>query len=104
MEIIETAIFTKQVQKILTDEEYRDLQNILVCNPEVGDLIQDTGGLRKVRVASGGKGKRSGSRAIYYWISEDPKILMLMIYTKAKQEDLTTDQRKKLRLILELED
>ena len=84
MEIIETAIFTKQVQKILTDEEYRDLQNILVCDPEVGDLIQDTGGLRKVRVASGGKGKRSGSRAIYYWISEDLKIISMRIFRSSE--------------------
>ena len=104
MEILETPVFSKQVQKVLTDEEYRALQNVLILNPLAGDLIQQSGGLRKIRVGSKGQGKRSGSRAIYYWFCEKDQLMMLLIYSKSSQEDLTPDQKKVLRQIIESED
>jgi len=66
MKIIETPIFTKQLEKILDDEEYRQLQNNLVLNPDSGKIIKGSGGLRKMRWAGSGRGKRGGSRVIYY--------------------------------------
>ena len=67
MEIIETSFFTRQVQAILSEEEYRQLQMALVLQPGMGAVIPGSGGLRKVRWSIGGRGKRGGIRVIYYW-------------------------------------
>lgn len=66
MVIIETNVFTKQVQKLLSDEEYKQLQSDLVVRPDMGSIIPQTGGIRKVRWGYGGQGKRGGVRVIYY--------------------------------------
>ena len=67
MEFIETPTFTRLVTALLSDEEYRALQNELLEDPERGDLIQGGGGIRKLRFALRGRGKRGGVRVIYYW-------------------------------------
>ena len=103
MEIIETPIFTKQLLDILSDDEYRQLQNTLIIDPRAGDLIRGSGGLRKIRVKASGKGKRGGARSIYYWLCEQNQIYMLLIYTKKSQDSLTQDQIRQLRLLIELE-
>jgi len=69
MVFIESAVFTRQVRELLTDEEYAGLQWHLALYPNAGEVIQDTGGLRKVRWASAGGGKRSGVRVIYFHAS-----------------------------------
>jgi hypothetical protein len=66
MVIIETSIFTKKINTLLNDEEYRALQNVLVERPDSGDIIQGSGGIRKIRWGVGGQGKRGGARVIYY--------------------------------------
>jgi mRNA-degrading endonuclease RelE of RelBE toxin-antitoxin system len=67
MRFIETPIFTEAVTELLDDEEYRSLQLALLLRPESGPLIPRSGGLRKIRWALKGKGKRGGCRIIYYW-------------------------------------
>ena len=101
MKIIETPIFTKRVKTILKDEEYRLLQNEIIIKPESGKIIPGSGGLRKIRWSGSGRGKRGGSRLIYYWFRGDEIILMLMIYTKNETEDLTKDQIKILKSLVE---
>jgi mRNA-degrading endonuclease RelE of RelBE toxin-antitoxin system len=103
MLIVETSIFTQQVQILLTHEEYRLLQLTLVDNPASGDVIPGSGGLRKVRWGAAGKGKRGGSRVIYYWAVSQSRILMLFVYRKSEQSDLTQDQLQVLRNIVEEE-
>ena len=103
MVIIETSFFTKQVQKLLTDEEYGDLQAALVQRPDMGQLLVGGAGLRKVRWRARGQGKRGGVRVIYYWATEFNQLLMLMIYAKPRQEDLTPQQLRVLRTIIEEE-
>jgi len=103
MVIIETSVFTKQVSKILTDEEYQELQLELVNRPKSGAIIQGTGGLRKIRWAAKGKGKRGGSRVIYYWAGSQEQLLMLLIYTKNVKDDLSHDQKQALRKIVKAE-
>ncbi len=66
MRFIETPIFTKELQHLLEDEEYRALQLALLFRPEQGSLIPGAGGLRKLRWRQKGKGKRGGCRVIYY--------------------------------------
>jgi hypothetical protein len=103
LDIIETSVFTRQVQNLLTDEEYRQLQLALVDHPEMGVIIQGSGGLRKIRWAISGRGKRGGVRTIYYWAVKKDKILMLMMYAKNERDNLTQDQLKVLRGIIEKE-
>lgn len=74
MAFIETPTFTRQVMALLSDEEYRQLQNVLVQHPEQGALIKGGGGIRKVRHAVQGRGKSGGVRANYYWIKDRHQI------------------------------
>jgi len=100
MEFIETPVFTKEVRDQLSAEEYRGLQLALVLRPEQGSVIPGSGGLRKVRWKAKGKGKRGGVRVIYYWITEEDKIYMLMLYGKSDQADLTQAQSRILRKLV----
>lgn len=101
MIFIETPIFTEEVLTLLSDDEYADFQNYLADNPLAGDVIQQTGGLRKVRWSAQGKGKRGGVRIIYYHITADSQIRLILIYKKGIQDNLTTDQKKKLKQLNE---
>jgi len=99
----ETSTFTQEVTELLSDDEYAELQTALVANPELGDRIIGTGGLRKLRWASPtkGKGKRGGVRVIYYWLVKADQIAMMFMYGKDEQDDLTSEQRKRLKQLLE---
>ena len=101
MLIIETSIFTKTIQNLMSDDEYRQLQSALIIRPDMGTLIPGSGGLRKLRWRLPGHGKRSGVRIIYYWVPSREEIRMLMVYTKARQENLTSRQLNLLRRIVE---
>ncbi len=101
MEYVETPIFTKLIQTLLTDEDYQLLQQELAKNPETGKLIKGSGGLRKIRWAGTGTGKRRGIRIIYFWYVARNLILMLYAYPKSKKEDLTLAQVKKLKSLME---
>lgn len=103
MLIVETAIFTRQVQALLQDEEHRLLQLHLAGKPNAGSVIRGGGGLRKVRWSVGARGKRGGVRVIYYWSKALDRILMLLIYSKAERDDLTPAQLRMLRKIVEAE-
>ncbi len=103
MVIIETTVFTRQVDELLTGEEYRRLQLALVLNPYLGAVIPGSGGLRKMRWLYQGHGKRGGVRVIYYLALAQGHILMLFIYPKNFQGNLTPAQLKVLRKIIEEE-
>lgn len=97
MEFIETPTFTRLLTDLLTDDEYTDLQNTLVENPERGDILRGGGGIRKLRFALAGRGKSGGVRVIYYWIRENEQIYMLLIYPKSKKDTLTDRETALLR-------
>jgi Protein of unknown function (DUF1044). len=101
MIFVETPLFTRQVRELLDDDQYTRLQRALAAYPEAGDLIEGTGGLRKVRVGASGRGKRGGARVIYYHFVQRTRIAMLLIYAKNERDDLTADQRATLRKIVE---
>lgn len=103
MQFIETSVFTRQVITLLTDDEYRQLQIALASRPTAGVIIQRSGALRKIRWSMGERGKRGGVRVIYYWVVAQDQILMLFIYPKNDQDDLTPRQLKILREIVEKE-
>jgi len=100
MVFIETSLFTQQVTSLLDDDDYAAFQAMLIRNPQAGDVIAGTGGLRKVRVGLPGGGKRGGARVVYYWFNDRDQIGLLMIYPKNKQADLSAQQRHALRSIV----
>jgi len=103
MVILETTVFTKVIQSLMPDNDYRLLQNHLIEFPEAGDLIKGSKGLRKVRWTLEGRGKRGGVRVIYYWATSDYQIFMLYAYAKNAQEDLTKEQLSVLKKLVESE-
>jgi hypothetical protein len=103
MQFIETGIFTRQVTSLLSDDEYSQLQLVLLAHPDAGAIIPHSGGLRKIRWSISGRGKRGGVRVIYYWVVAQDQILMLFMYPKSEKDDLTHHQLKVLREIVEEE-
>lgn len=101
MVIIETHIFTALVKEHMTDDEYSEFLDYLVDNPKAGKVIQGTGGLRKIRWAGRGKGKRGGSRVIYYHADALHQLRMLLIYGKDEADDLTANQKKALKKVID---
>jgi hypothetical protein len=95
MRFVETPIFTKIITR-LDEEAYRRLQIALILRPEQGPIIGGTGGLRKVRWAKPGSGKRVGLRVIYYWAPNERAFYMLYAYAKNEQGDLTPAQARRL--------
>lgn len=94
--IIEFSPFLSQVGICITSDERDELIEFLARNPLAGDEISGTGGVRKLRWAGKGKGKRGGLRAIYYFCNESAPIFLLTVYGKGVQEDLTPDQKNKI--------
>jgi hypothetical protein len=103
MIFLETSIFTKLVTNLLTDEEYRQLQCYLLTQPNAGKVMPGCGGLRKIRSGMTGRGKRGGTRVIYYWASGRDLIMMLLIYPKCQMIDLNQAQKRKLIAIVKEE-
>ena len=102
MIFVETPTFTKRVLALLDDESYAGLQAWLSKHPDAGDVIRASGGLRKIRWAAKGHGKRGGVRVIYYWWTGKDRISMLFVYPKNEMDDLDADQLKQLRCALEI--
>ena len=103
MEPIETATFTRQITALLSDEEYREFQSRLAARPGFGALIKGGGGIRKIRVAVGSRGKRGGARVIYYWAVLRDLILLLYAYAKNASADLTLRQVAQLAKVVKEE-
>jgi hypothetical protein len=102
MRFVETPVFTTALQRHLADDDYRRLQIALMLRPAQGPLLKGSGGLRKVRWARAGAGKRGGLRVIYYWAPAEQTFYMLYAYTKGEQGDLTPAQIRALgRLVRE---
>ena len=97
MVFVETPIFTRRIADYLDDDEYGRLQSFLVLHPHTGKIIQGSGGIRKLRWAGSGRGKRGGLRVIYYWWVSKDRISMLTVYPKSEKDDLTAEQLKQLR-------
>ncbi len=97
MVIFETSIFTRKIDSLLSQEEYRVLQNMLIDTPTLGNIITGSGGLRKVRWKGKGHGKRGGTRIIYYWAKNSEQIFMLYVYAKNEMENITKKQLEVLK-------
>ena len=92
--VAETPTFTRQSERIFSEDEKRALIDFLARNPLAGAEIRGTGGVRKLRFATSGRGKRGGARVVYYYFDEAMPIYALLAYEKARKTDLTPDERR----------
>ena len=93
----ETPLFVRQAAEVWSDDERESFVDFIAKNPQMGDVIPDTGGVRKIRWAKAGTGKRGGVRVIYFYHDADSPLYLLMVYAKARQEDLTPDEKRTVR-------
>lgn len=102
---VELPAFSRHRARYLDDRAFGELQNALLKNPDAGDVIEGTGGLRKFRHvdAKRGKGKRGGLRIIYYWWSEGKQLWLFTLYNKNEMDDLSEDERRVLKALLKRE-
>jgi mRNA-degrading endonuclease RelE of RelBE toxin-antitoxin system len=102
---VELPAFERHRAEYLDDGAFRGLQDLLMKHPEAGDLIPETGGLRKLRFADAGrgKGKRGGLRVIYYWWDSGVQFWLFTLYDKDEMADLTASQRKALKAMIKAE-
>lgn len=98
--VLETSIFTRRADALLSRAERMDLIATLARNPEAGDVIPELGGIRKLRFAPAGRGKSGAFRVVYYVLSDDLPILALLIYGKNEQVNPTPDQRKAMLAVV----
>jgi hypothetical protein len=102
---VELPAFSRYRQVYLDDEAFRALQSSLLTKPEIGDVIEGTGGLRKMRLGDlrRGKGKRGGLRVIYFWWESGRQFWLFTLYDKNEFDDLSPTERKALRDMLKRE-
>jgi mRNA-degrading endonuclease RelE of RelBE toxin-antitoxin system len=100
MMFFETPIFTKRIQHLVSDDDYRQLQLLLIKFPELGKLIKGSGGVRKLRWSSSGTGKRGGIRVLYYFINQLDQIYMLFAFSKSEVSDLSHEQLRLLKKVV----
>lgn len=97
MVLIETPVFTRQIQQLMNDEDYREFQNALISDPARGELVPGGGGIRKIRAGLPGRGKRGGARVIYFWQDAKERIFLLLAYAKSAKDNLSRKQVAQLR-------
>lgn len=94
---VETRLFSRLVHEYLADDEYLELQRLLIAMPQAGDVIPGSGGVRKLRWQATGRGKRGGLRVVYYLRSREGQIWMLTIYAKNEAENISAGVLKKIK-------
>jgi hypothetical protein len=101
----ELPAFARFRSDYLDDQGFRGLQTAMMANPEAGDVIEGTGGLRKLRHGDPrrGKGKRGGLRVIYYWLSAGRQFWLFTLYDKDELKDLSAEEKKALKGMLKVE-
>jgi len=94
---IELLGFSKRRRDLLSDDEFKAFQELLIEAPETGAIITGTGGFRKIRWSRPGMGKRGGVRVIYYYVTDEGRIYLALVYPKNEQDELSQEQKKALK-------
>jgi hypothetical protein len=95
--LVPIGTFEDKARRLLGKAGFDGMLELLAKRPKAGRVIQGTGSLRKVRIARPGKGKSGGTRVIYYYHNVDKPMLLLLIYAKADQENMTDAQKAQLK-------
>ena len=95
--VVETPLFVRQAGGIWDDDERLEFVTFIAANPTVGDIIPDTGGVRKVRWSRPGTGKRGGARVVYFYHDDERPLYLLLAYAKGRKEDLSPAEKRKVR-------
>ncbi len=95
--VAETPLFVRQADVVWDEDERVAFVDFIAANPDAGDVIPETGGVRKIRWARTGTGKRGGARVIYFYHDPDRPLYLLMVYAKAQRENLTADEKRAVR-------
>jgi hypothetical protein len=101
MIFVELTPFREFCRANCSDEDLRALQNVLIERPDAGPVIPGAGGLRQLRWALAGRGKRGGARVVYYWQGKADRVYLVFAYAKNVQDNLTPDQVRQLARIVE---
>lgn len=94
-----TPTFTRQANRLFSDSERKELIDCLATHPLAGDEIPGTGGVRKLRFAASGRGKRGGARGVYFYGGEDMPVYALLAYAKSARTDLSPSERRTVRTV-----
>ena len=100
MTVVETGEFLKRAKPLMSDSARAELVAFVGANPEAGEIIPETGGIRKVRWALKGMGKRGGARVIYYYHSERLPVFLLSAYAKNRKSNLSKAERNAMKLLV----
>ncbi len=100
--VAETTEYARRARKLLSEKERSDLITYLSAHPEAGDIMEGTGGVRKVRWAREGKGKSGGVRVIYFYHSEGMPLYLLTVYGKSEKDNLSAGERNDLAKLVNL--
>lgn len=95
--VVELPLFLRQAAGIWSDVERAEFVDYIARNPEAGDVIPETGGVRKVRWRRQGSGKRGGARVIYFYHDPFMPIFLILAYAKAQRETMTAVEMKQVR-------
>jgi len=100
MTVVETGEFLKQAKPLISDSKRAELVAFVGANPEAGEIIPETGGVRKIRWALQGTGKRGGARVIYYYHSERLPVFLLSAYAKNRKANLSKAERNAMKRLV----
>jgi hypothetical protein len=102
MTVVETPFFIRKAEALLDEEQRLDLVAFLGANPEAGDIVKEAGGVRKLRWAAQGRGRRGGVRVIYYFHGEAHPLFLLTVYAKNQKANLTRAERNEFKTLTSL--
>jgi len=102
MTVLETREFLRKASRLMSESERADLVAFIGANPEAGGIIPETGGVRKLRWALAGMGKRGGARVIYYYHNEQLPVFLLSAYAKNRKENLSKGERNAMKSLVPL--
>jgi hypothetical protein len=100
--VVETPQFIEQSSQLMTEAQHDELIAFLSANPDAGDVVSGTGGIRKLRWALAGRGKRGGARVIHFFHGAEATVFALAMFAKNERVDLTPQERNEFRQLTKL--